>query len=40
MSSLEVPAVTSTSTTERSVAPSIRPRVFHIVSPLTGSKAT
>ncbi|CAF0792008.1 unnamed protein product [Adineta steineri] len=40
MSALEVPAVTSTSTTERSVAASIRPRVFHIVSPLTGSKAT
>jgi hypothetical protein len=35
MSSIETPALT-----ERSLSAPIRPRVFHIVSPLTGSKAT
>ncbi|CAF3920647.1 unnamed protein product [Rotaria sordida] len=40
MSSTEVPTLPSTSITERLPAIPIRPRVFHIVSPLTGSKAT
>ncbi|CAF4715650.1 unnamed protein product, partial [Rotaria sp. Silwood1] len=40
MSSTEVPVIPSTSITERLPAIPIRPRVFHIVSPLTGSKAT
>ncbi|CAF1014259.1 unnamed protein product [Rotaria magnacalcarata] len=41
MSSTEVPpAVASTSLIERLPTIPIRPRVFHIVSPLTGSKAT
>ncbi|UJR30200.1 hypothetical protein I4U23_017739 [Adineta vaga] len=40
MSSLDASTVPSSLITERSLATSIRPRVFHIVSPLTGSKAT
>ncbi|CAF1262895.1 unnamed protein product [Adineta ricciae] len=40
MSSNDTSTALSTSTAERQLTTAIRPRVFHIVSPITGSKAT